>query len=41
MAKTTVFKAVKATKDTDNENEESVLFEAALTGCYADDLIVW
>ena len=40
MAKTTVFKAVKAMKDADGE-EESVLFESSLTGGYADDEIIW
>ena len=39
MAKTTVFKAVKAMKDADGE-EESVLFESSLTGGYADDEII-
>ena len=41
MAKTTVFKAVKAMKDANGEREESVLFESSLTGSYADDAIVW
>ena len=41
MAKTTVFKAVKAMKDADCEGEESILFESYLTGSYADDEIVW
>ena len=41
MAKTTVFKAVKAMKDADGEEEESVLYESSLTGGYADDEIIW
>ena len=41
MAKTTVFKAVKAMKNTDSEEEASVLFESSLAGGYADDEIVW
>ena len=41
MAKTTVFKAVKAMRDTDDEGTEPVLFESSLTGGYADDEIVW
>ena len=41
MAKTTVFKAVKAMKDTVGEGVESVLFESSLTDSYADDVIVW
>ena len=41
MPKTTVFKAVKAMKDADGEEEKSVLSESSLTSCYADDDIVW
>ncbi len=41
MAKTTVFKAVKAMKDEDGEKEGSVLFEPVLTRSYPDDEIVW
>jgi REP element-mobilizing transposase RayT len=41
IAKTTVFKAVKAMKSTDIEGEASVLFESSLAGGYADDEIVW
>ena len=41
MAKTTVFKAVKAMEDADSTGDESVLFESALTDGYANDDIVW
>ena len=41
MAKTTVFKAVKAMNEKDEEKAESVLFESTLTDYYADDQIVW
>ena len=41
MAKTTVFKAVKAMKDSDGEGEASVLFESSLADGYADNEIVW
>ena len=41
MAKTTVFKAVKALNEKDEEKAESVLFESTLTDYYADDQIVW
>ena len=41
MAKTTVFKAVKAMKDADGEEEKSVFYESSLTGGYADDEIIW
>ena len=41
MAKTSVFKAVKAMKNADDEGEESVLFESSLSGGYGDDEIVW
>ena len=41
MSKTTVFKAVKAMKDTDDEEKESVLSEPSLTEGYADSEIVW
>ena len=41
MAKTTVYKAAKAMKNTDSEGEASVLFESSLARGYADDEIVW
>ena len=41
MAKTTVFKAVQAMKNENNEEEKHVLFEPSLTSHYADDDIVW
>lgn len=41
MSKTTVYKAVKAMKDADAEEEKPALFESSLAGHYADDEIVW
>ena len=41
MAKTSVFKAVKAMKDADDEGNAAVLFESSLTGGYAEDEIIW
>ena len=39
--RTSVFKAVKAMKDADDEGNAAVLFESSLTGGYAEDEIIW